>query len=313
MKKSKTIREIPLGEILKGENYRKPQQIEQIAISLKSQGQLEPILAIKKPDGYMILNGYRRYHGMLYANENLKTNFDSIEAILVDEKLEEDDKALLQMVLNEFLDTPLEKAIKISELLDKGMTQQKIADAFGIERSYVSKVKKLIINDDIFLCYITGKTILRAHDKEKNKYHFGKSIDDFRDIYNENPDLMKSTVKFEPGEVKIKMFALEPISKAYELLKEKHIEIFYHLISALQHKKIYEKDKIEAMCNKAIKEVGINQEEKKSEKKGIAMTEYAKKVSLMMYKIKNYDDATIGMINRELEVAGVPVRVVKKD
>ena len=166
MKKSKTIREIPLNEIKVGENYRKPDNIEQIAISIKSQGQLNPVLALKREDGYLIIDGNRRYHGILYANEKLDTKIETIEAILIDEKLEGDDKTLLQMVLNETLDSPLEKAIKIVELVEKGMHALKIAEAFGVKDAYVYSLKKKIVPDEIFRAYIKNEFILkigRAH------------------------------------------------------------------------------------------------------------------------------------------------------
>ena len=312
MKKSKTIREIPLNEILKGENYRKPQQIEQIAISLKSQGQLEPILAIKKPDGYMILNGYRRYHGMLYANENLKTNFDSIEAILVDEKLEEDDKALLQMVLNEFLDTPLEKAIKISELLDKGMQQKKIAEAFGVKEAYISKTKKRIIRDDVFLAYISNKTIIRVDDKKNNKFYYSDSVTKLQPLLEEKPELMKYVYKLEPGNDSVSVTSLDYIADAYEKLQKDHLNTFHHLIGALQYKKIYDKKQIESMCLKAIEKAGIGESKKETKNESVNRKEIAKKACSMISKIGKYDSETIFEINKEFESLNIPLVISLK-
>jgi ParB-like chromosome segregation protein Spo0J len=89
MKKSRMIREIPLNEIIIGDNYRKPDNIEQIAISINSQGQLNPVLVLKKGEGYLIIDGNRRYQGILYANEKLGAKIQTVEAILVDEKLED--------------------------------------------------------------------------------------------------------------------------------------------------------------------------------------------------------------------------------
>ncbi|HQM85437.1 MAG TPA: ParB N-terminal domain-containing protein [bacterium] len=314
MKKSKTIREIPLNEIKVGENYRKPDNIEQIAISIKSQGQLNPVLALKREDGYLIIDGNRRYHGILYANEKLDTKIETIEAILIDEKLEGDDKTLLQMVLNETLDSPLEKAIKIVELVEKGMHALKIAEAFGVKDAYVYSLKKKIVPDEIFRAYIKNEFILRVIDKEdNNKSYYSTNLKSFDNLFETKPELVRNLSKISPGEEKVKLFAIDIIADAYYKLKETdNLDMFHELIAILQHKKAYDKKQVQVYCNKILEKVEGKAKEKDQKDDSMKNALQMDKLKKIFKSFGEINSKTINLINSALEEEKLPIVISLK-
>lgn len=309
MKKSKTIREIPLNEILVGENYRKPENIEQIAIQIKASGQLVPVLALKKENGYLIIDGNRRYQGILFANEKLDTKIETIEAILVDEKLEGDDKTLLQMVLNETLDSPLEKAIKIAELVEKGMHVLKISEAFGVKDAYVYSLKKKIVPDEIFRAYIRNEFILRVIDKEdNNKSYYATNLKAFDKLFETKPELVKNLSKITPGEERIKLFAIDVIADAYYKLKEiGNLDMFHELIAILQHKKAYDKKQVQAYCSKMLEKVDGKVKEKAQKDDSAKIIEYTAKIKKVFKSFGDMDSKKIDLINSALKEDNFPI------
>jgi hypothetical protein len=314
MKKSKTIREIPLNEILVGENYRKPENIEQIAIQIKASGQLVPVLALKKENGYLIIDGNRRYQGILFANEKLDTKIETIEAILVDEKLEGDDKTLLQMVLNETLDSPLEKAIKIVELVEKGMHVLKISEAFGVKDAYVYSLKKKIVPDEIFRAYIRNEFILRVIDKEdNNKSYYASNLKAFDKLFETKPELVKNLSKITPGEERIKLFAIDVIADAYYKLKEiGNLDMFHELIAILQHKKAYDKKQVQAYCSKMLEKVDGKVKEKAQKDDSVKNMEHITKLKKIFKAFGEINSKTIDSINSSLKEENIPIVVSLK-
>lgn len=313
MKKSKMIREIPLNEIITGDNYRRPENIEQIAISIKSQGQLSPVLVLKKNEGYLLIDGNRRYHGILFANKSLGTDIKTIEAILIDEKLDDNEKSLLQMVMNETLDSPLERAVKIVELLEKGMPAVKIAEAFGVRDAYVYALKRKIVPDEIFRAYLNNSVILRAVDKDSGTAYYGTGVKDFETLFSENPESMKTLTKVSPGEERIKLFALDVIAETYYSLKNiERVDLFHELIVTLQHKKIYNKKQIEGYCRRTLEKVNETVKTEKTKKESTNVMEFSSKIIRLFKSAEKIDDVLIGSINQSLRKDKIPVEVILK-
>jgi hypothetical protein len=314
MKKSKTIREIPLNEILVGENYRKPENIEQIAIQIKASGQLVPVLALKKDNGYLIIDGNRRYQGILFANEKLDAKIEFIEAILIDEKLEGDDRTLLQMVLNETLDSPLEKAIKIVELHERGMHVLRIAEAFGVKDAYIYSLNKKIVPDEVFRAYIRNEVILRVIDKDdNNRSYYATNIKAFDKLFEAKPELVKNLSKFSPGEERIKLFAIDVIAETYYKLKEiDHLELFHELIAILQHKKAYDRKQVEGYCKRTLEKVDAGLKERSTKNEDEKNMEFSSKIRKLFRSYGEINAALVDSINQTLKDEKIPVVISLK-
>ena len=314
MKKSRTIREIPLNEILLGDNYRKPENIEQMAIQIKANGQLVPVQALKKENGYLIVDGFRRYHGILLANEKLDAKIEFIEAILIDEKLEGDEKTLLQMVLNETLDSPFEKAMKIVELVEKGMGVQKIAEAFGVKDAYVYSLKKKFVPDEIFRAYIRNEVILRVVDKEDgNMAYYATNVKEFEKLYEKKPELIKTLSKISPGEERIKLFAMDIIADTYYKLKEiERIDLFHELIAILQHKKVYDRKQIEGYCKRILEKIDSKLKEKSVKNENERNLEFSSKIRKLFRSYGEINSSLVDSVNQTLKDEKIPVVISLK-
>jgi len=309
MKKSRMIREIPLNEIIIGDNYRKPDNIEQIAISINSQGQLNPVLVLKKGEGYLIIDGNRRYQGILYANEKLGAKIQTVEAILVDEKLEDDERSLLQMVLNETLDSPVERAAKIVELAEKGMAVKKIAEAFGVDDTYIYSLKKKFVPDEIFRAYINNRIILRVADKEnEGRIYYATNLKAFESLFAQRPELMKTLSKVSPGEERIKLFAMNVLADTYYKLNEiNRLDLFHELIVTLQHRKIYDRKQIEGYCKRTLEKVESGLKEKKKKKDSNEVHHFSSKISELFKTVGEINPELIEKINDGFTKNGIPV------
>lgn len=314
MKKSRTIREIPLNEILVGENYRKPENIEQIAIQIKASGQLVPVLALKKENGYLIIDGNRRYQGILFANEKLDAKIETIEAILIDEKLEGDEKTLIQMVLNETLDSPLEKAIKIVELYERGMHVLRIAEAFGVKDAYIYSLNKKIVPDEVFRAYIRNEVILRVIDKDdNNRSYYATNIKSFDKLFEAKPELVKNLSKFSPGEERIKLFAIDVIAETYYKLKEiDHLDLFHELIAILQHKKAYDRKQVEGYCKRVLEKIDSKLKEKSVKDENERNLEFSSKIRKLFRSYGEINAALVDSVNQTFKDEKIPVVISLK-
>lgn len=312
---AKTIRKIPLEQIVILSNYRKPVRIEAMAFSLMSEGQLQPIFVRRwEGDKYAIVTGARRYQGMLYANSNLGGKFQTIDSIVIESKLTKQEEDLLQLVLNESLDSPVEKAVKIVELVEEGMTQERVAQAFGYKQAYISMLKKKIVPNKIFRQYIKGETILMIEDKEENKKYFGSEFSDFQSLLNEKPSLVKTFKELKPGtDETVKLISLDYIKDVYYKLETlNRIDIFNEMIIHLQQKKIYETDKIKSLCERTIKSIEEKLEKKEeNEKVNQDPVEASFKISKTLMKFK-WNNDLINQLNNILAERKIPIIITKK-
>ena len=107
-----------------------------LAKSIESHGLQQPITVIAKADGrYELIAGERR----LIACRSL--GWATIPAIIRD-----GDQAILALVENVQREnlSPIEEAEAFAELLERGETQQSIADKVGVTRSYVAQKVRLL-------------------------------------------------------------------------------------------------------------------------------------------------------------------------
>ena len=113
--------------------------LEDLALSIKEYGLLNPITVTKEGDYYEILAGERRYRA------SLKNGLQSIDAIVKD--YEEKDIEVLSLIENvqrEDLST-IEEAAAYKKLIDSfGLTQDEIAQKMGKSRSYIANTIRLL-------------------------------------------------------------------------------------------------------------------------------------------------------------------------
>lgn len=117
----------------------KPEEIEELANSIKKEGLLQPILVRKVGDHYQIIAGERRYQACLSLH---------MKAIPVRLWMADNDKALELALIENIQRTdlnPIEEAYGYKRLMErKGMTQSEIAQAVSKGRSTIANALRLL-------------------------------------------------------------------------------------------------------------------------------------------------------------------------
>ena len=118
--------------------------LEDLALSIKEYGLLNPITVTKEGDYYEILAGERRYRA------SLRNGLQSIDAIVKD--YEEKDIEVLSLIENVQREdlSAIEEAFAYKKLSDSfGLTQDEIAKKMGKSRSYIANTIRLLkLNED---------------------------------------------------------------------------------------------------------------------------------------------------------------------
>lgn len=113
--------------------------LEDLALSIKEYGLLNPITVTKVDDYYEILAGERRYRA------SLKNGLQSIDAIV--KNYEEKDIEVLSLIENVQREdlSAIEEAVAYKKLIDSfGLTQDEIAQKMGKSRSYIANTIRLL-------------------------------------------------------------------------------------------------------------------------------------------------------------------------
>lgn len=133
-----------------------PEQLEELAESIKAQGVMQPIVVRQLgPDKYEIIAGERRWRATQLAG------LDRIPAVI----REVNDEAAIAMALIENIQredlNPIEEAFALKRLQDEfELTQQEVAQAVGKSRTTVTNLLRLInLTDEV-------KTLLEHGDLE---------------------------------------------------------------------------------------------------------------------------------------------------
>ena len=113
--------------------------LQELSLSIAQQGILQPILAEKLEDFFIIVAGERRYRAALMAGLT--------EVPLIVKEFTEEEKleiALIENLQREDL-TPLEEAKAIKAIIDKtGLSQESIAEKLGKNRSTIANSLRLL-------------------------------------------------------------------------------------------------------------------------------------------------------------------------
>ncbi|MBP8625781.1 MAG: ParB/RepB/Spo0J family partition protein [Syntrophorhabdales bacterium] len=138
-----SVRFIPVDQIIT--NPRQPrfeikeETLENLALSIKEKGLIQPIVVRKKDNRYEIVAGERRYRACVMAGlkevQASVKDFNDLEALEV---------ALIENLQREDLN-PIEIATVYDKFIkDFGYTQQELADKIGIDRSTVANFIRIL-------------------------------------------------------------------------------------------------------------------------------------------------------------------------
>lgn len=152
--------------------------LEDLALSIKEYGLLNPITVTKEGDYYEILAGERRYRA------SLKNGLQSIDAIVKD--YEEKDIEVLSLIENVQREdlSAIEEATAYKKLIDSfGLTQDEIAQKMGKSRSYIANTIRLLkLNEEEKSALSQGtispsqaRSLLSLSDEEKR----AQALDDY--------------------------------------------------------------------------------------------------------------------------------------
>ena len=116
-----------------------PDQLEELAQSIKEKGIIQPLIVRRKGDNYEIVAGERRWRAAQMAK------LHEIPVLL----REYDDTEVLEVAIIENIQradlNPVEEAAGYRQLMDRfGHTQEKLAEALGKSRSYIANLLRLL-------------------------------------------------------------------------------------------------------------------------------------------------------------------------
>jgi ParB family chromosome partitioning protein len=138
----------------------KEEALKDLALSIKKHGLLQPILVIKKENGFMLLAGERRLRASQMAE------FKTIKAIVADyesEKLRE--LALIENIQREDLN-PIELGKAYQELIDEyNITQEGLSEIIHKSRAQITNTIRLLSLSDKTKQLIAENKISQGHAK----------------------------------------------------------------------------------------------------------------------------------------------------
>lgn len=158
------IDEIDLNKIFRNETQPRTSfdsvSLEELALSIKEYGIIQPIIVCTKEDGYEIIAGERRFRAAKIAglskipaiikssNENSTRNYEI---------------ALIENIQRENLN-PIEEAIAYKKLNEEsGMSQEEIATKVGKSRSVVANFLRLLNLDERVQKFVVDGRISNGH------------------------------------------------------------------------------------------------------------------------------------------------------
>ncbi|MEI4804120.1 ParB/RepB/Spo0J family partition protein [Bacillus sp. NPDC077411] len=174
VKEGETIQELQVNQLrpnpYQPRKYFHSEAIQELALSIKEHGILQPLIVRKSIKGYEIVAGERRFRAAKEAK--LKT-VPAVVRELNDQQMME--FALLENLQREDL-TPIEEALAYQMLMEElKVTQEQLAKRLGKSRPHIANhirllslplfVQEMIVNGSISMGH--GRTLLALKDKTK--------------------------------------------------------------------------------------------------------------------------------------------------
>ena len=131
--------------------------IDELAMSLKMYGILQPLIVKQHQQGYIIIAGERRYRAALVAGlSHLPCIIREKDSMSV---------SLIENIQREQL-SPLDEAVAIKEyMFQKGLTQSQAASELSKSRSYIANRLRLLRLDKQTLTALQSNLITEGHAK----------------------------------------------------------------------------------------------------------------------------------------------------
>ncbi|WP_242221988.1 ParB/RepB/Spo0J family partition protein [Bacillus cereus group sp. BfR-BA-01380] len=174
VKEGETIQELQVNQLrpnpYQPRKYFHSEAIQELALSIKEHGILQPLIVRKSIKGYEIVAGERRFRA---AKEAKLNTVPAVVRELNDQQMME--FALLENLQREDL-TPIEEALAYQMLMEElKVTQEQLAKRLGKSRPHIANhirllslpsfVQEMIVNGSISMGH--GRTLLALKDKTK--------------------------------------------------------------------------------------------------------------------------------------------------
>ncbi|MGG0239606.1 ParB/RepB/Spo0J family partition protein [Bacillus rhizoplanae] len=172
VKEEETIQELQVNELrpnpYQPRKYFHKEAIQELALSIKEHGILQPLIVRKSIKGYEIVAGERRFRAAKEAN------FETVPVVVRDlNEQQMMELALLENLQREDL-TPIEEALAYQMLMEQlKVTQEQLAKRLGKSRPHIANhirllslpsfVQEMISNGTISMGH--GRTLLALKDK----------------------------------------------------------------------------------------------------------------------------------------------------
>ena len=190
------------------------EKIEDLAVSIKEYGVIQPIIVTKKDDYYQIVAGERRWRAAK------KAGLGEIPAIIRNYTEQKNKEiALIENIQRENLN-PIEKAKALKELIEKyNLTQQELADKLGISRSGIANTMRILnLDPRVIELVMQGniseghcRSLLNIEDPDK-QYRAALYVIETGDSVRE----VEKQMKIKKKEQTIDQTRYEPIYRAIE-------------------------------------------------------------------------------------------------
>ena len=163
-KSTELIKEIALSDI-QANPYQprkvfEPEALKELSDSIVKHGLLQPIVVVKKDDGYMLIAGERRLRASKLAA------LETIKAVVTDFQAENlRELALIENIQRENLN-PIELATSYQELIEQyGITQEELSDIIHKSRTQITNTIRLLKLSDYIKQLLTDSKISQGHAK----------------------------------------------------------------------------------------------------------------------------------------------------
>ena len=157
------------------------EKIEELALSIKEHGIIQPIVVRKKSKGYEIVAGERRWRAAIKADLNqvpcLIRNLDDEQNMLI---------AIIENMQREDLN-PIEEAEGLRQMTETfGMTQEQVSKSVGKSRPYITNSMRLLKLPDYIKDSIAdgrmsaghGRTLIAMEDENSRTQLWNKIIEE---------------------------------------------------------------------------------------------------------------------------------------
>ena len=147
--------------------------LKELSESIKRHGLIQPIIVIRKDDGYMLIAGERRYRATKMLGEN------KIKAIVADLKSQNlREIALIENIQRENLN-PIELANSYKELIDEyKITQEGLANIIHKSRTQITNTMRLLLLSPVTQRLLQEDKLTQGHAK----IIVGLSLEDERTV-----------------------------------------------------------------------------------------------------------------------------------